>query len=603
MKNTIKLLLILALIASPAFAARKKRASKENESSVSRLFDRISRYLNSQPVRRSKVTAVAAVRGGIPTDQGEDLDQRLLDRTFLLRKRLLSPSPSAEDEKALREIYGALAVSQWVQSLEKDSSAGLSGEAKDALKAWNKESHSPAVPESLKTLLSNPDANKIDDKALIAKGWGAYCRDLTPALTAAEKSDEGSRVADPATAGLDEALKSVKNSWLERSLSTEDEAKAHFLAGSVYAQLAAAPLESVEAPEAQASTVPTLAPQTPRKQAAAIQAELPAGEFSPRAIYGKASKAVVLILCAGEDGNGELGSGSLIDNSGRILTNAHVVIRDSTRKPWPTIRVYFKPAKMTGDPKKDMRDPIEAQVVASDSALDLAVIQLEKLPEDFSTLSLSDPEDVVIGDRVAAIGHPEQGGLWTLTTGVVSTLIADLGGVKGKNAFQTDASINRGNSGGPLLNSSGDIVGVNTLMSRKAADGLAITAVNFAVKADVAKSWMEKKAGLTLAFARPSSQAQPAAVAADVPAPKPAPEPSVKPEEPAVKAPDPEPAESPAPAAPKKEMISESKPFNMERLIEAEIKEMEDLEGEMRQEFLKGKEKLDEQIRKEQQRR
>ncbi|MBI2322060.1 MAG: trypsin-like peptidase domain-containing protein, partial [Chloroflexi bacterium] len=70
----------------------------------------------------------------------------------------------------------------------------------------------------------------------------------------------------------------------------------------------------------------------------------------------------------------------------------------------------------------------------------MALVQAARLPAGAGAVSLGDPRAVEIGDRVAAIGHPEQGGLWTLTTGVVSTLIADLGGVKGRAAFQTDAS-------------------------------------------------------------------------------------------------------------------------------------------------------------------
>ncbi|MBI4677974.1 MAG: trypsin-like peptidase domain-containing protein [Elusimicrobia bacterium] len=286
----------------------------------------------------------------------------------------------------------------------------------------------------------------------------------------------------------------------------------------------------------------------------------------------------MLIICAAEDGNGELGSGSFIDASGGVLTNAHVVIRDSTRKPWPNIRVYLKPAKLTGDNTVDLSSPVNAEVSSYDSALDLALLKLDRAPADVSPLELADPESVEIGDKVAAIGHPEQGGLWTLTTGVVSSLIADIGNVKGKSVFQTDASINRGNSGGPLLNSSGDIVGVNTLMSRKAADGLAITSVNFAVKADVARRWMAKS-GTKVAFAAPppagQSAAAPPPVAASVPP---------------VKL-----IETSAGAGAKKvakEVVSESKPFSREDVIAQAIKEMEDLESEMRGEVDKRRSNL-----------
>ena len=151
----------------------------------------------------------------------------------------------------------------------------------------------------------------------------------------------------------------------------------------------------------------------------------------------------------------------------RILTNAHVVIQDSTRKPWSRINVYFKPAKLTGDTQRDLVSPVEGKVIAWDPALDLALVEVAGLPAATSAIALAHPDTVSVGDRVAAIGHPEQGGLWTLTTGVISTLQSNLGGVKGKDAFQTDTSINRGNSGGPLLDSSGRLVGVNTSMSAK----------------------------------------------------------------------------------------------------------------------------------------
>ncbi|OGS37821.1 MAG: hypothetical protein A2506_08295, partial [Elusimicrobia bacterium RIFOXYD12_FULL_66_9] len=299
--------------------------------------------------------------------------------------------------------------------------------------------------------------------------------------------------------------------------------------------------------------------------------------FEPRAIYQKASKSVVLILCASSEGSGELGTGSVVDVARRrILTNAHVVIRDSTRQPWDTVHIYFKPSKLTGDPKRDLVNAVDGKVVAWDKALDLALVEVPSLPSGTPAIALDDPRNVSVGDRVAAIGHPEQGGLWTLTTGVVSTVVADMGGVKGKDVFQTDTSINRGNSGGPLLDASGRIIGVNTLMSRKAADGLAITSVNFAVRADVARRWMSAQ-GLKLAYGDTSAAS--IAVASVTPTPAPAPRPVV-----AAK-----PAARPTPAAaPAKPMqISETKPYayDPDALIEAEIAQMEDLESEMKNEI------------------
>jgi len=92
-------------------------------------------------------------------------------------------------------------------------------------------------------------------------------------------------------------------------------------------------------------------------------------------------------------------------------------------------------------------------------------------------IEFADSERVVVGDQVYAIGHPEQGGLWSLTSGVISAYRQDHGGVPGKNLFQTDASINRGNSGGPLLDDNGNMVGINALIAPSARFRICLTIV------------------------------------------------------------------------------------------------------------------------------
>lgn len=543
-------LLVSALLAAHAFAAPKRTSAPLS------LFDRISSYLNGPARRAPLVSGVAAVRGGIPTDQGENLDLRLLDRAAALREALLRPDASVADENSLRTILRALAVSEFVQALSVVDGASAKAEAATALAALLQEEATPPLTDKIKVLLSGP-SSRIDDKSLVAAGWGGYVRDLTPARTPLPEARPG-WIAAPETARLDEALRSVRNSTREKALDEPSQAKAHLLAASILQTLAKAELRGRLSAPHPATASP---PPAEEEHAVAPEADVP---FEPRALYRKASKSVVLILCASSEGSGELGSGSIVDaQRRRILTNAHVVIRDSTRQPWETVRVYLKPSQLTGDPKRDLSGPLEGRVVAFDQALDLAIVEVPSLPENIEALSLKDPRGVSVGDRVAAIGHPEQGGLWTLTTGVLSTLVADMGGIKGKDAFQTDASINRGNSGGPLLDSSGSIIGVNTLMSRKAADGLAITAVNFAVRSDVARRWMAAQ-GLKTASSGPLkpqglSPARPTTTAA-VPAGRPSPKP---------------------------EQISETTTYQYDpdALIEAEIAKMEDLEGEMRDEI------------------
>jgi serine protease Do len=242
-----------------------------------------------------------------------------------------------------------------------------------------------------------------------------------------------------------------------------------------------------------------------------------------------------------------------------------VVINDKTGRPYSAVRIYLKPEHVTGDTKRDLQGPIAAKVARFDRALDLAILEPDtKLKA--GALALGDDSGVSPGDAVVAIGHPEQGGLWTLTQGVVSTVIADLGGVAGKDAFQTDASINRGNSGGPLIDRSGAIIGVNTSMARKAADGLTITSVNFSVKSSVALKWIGGEAPASAIAAAPAGSAPEAVAAAPSEPPKVA-------------------IALPPPPKTKPVVLTPQAPYRIDDVLEAEMKEMDDLEGEMRREI------------------
>ncbi len=283
------------------------------------------------------------------------------------------------------------------------------------------------------------------------------------------------------------------------------------------------------------------------------------------------------------DGGGELGTGSVINDSGQILTNAHVVIHDATKEPFEKIRVYFKPAHITGDAKKDLVTPYEATVASFDSAMDLAVLNLKEKPDELTLLPLGDSAAIEAGEPVVAIGHPEQGGLWTLTQGVVSTVVSNLGGVEGKDAFQTDASINRGNSGGPLIDRQGALIGVNTSMARKASDGLTITSVNFSIKSSVVKTWLAS-AGLagryTVLDSGPDSPLSAAPeTSSQSPAAKAAPEGRAA-------------AVAPAGAKAKPLILTPPNPIKIEDLIQRQIAEMEDLEKDMQGEIDQRREQI-----------
>jgi serine protease Do len=98
---------------------------------------------------------------------------------------------------------------------------------------------------------------------------------------------------------------------------------------------------------------------------------------------------------------------------------------------------------------------------------------------------------VSIGDPVLAIGHPENGGLWSLTTGTISSKINNYQKIPGKNVFQTETSLNRGNSGGPLIDENGRLVGVNSMFSRISKDGLPVIGINFSIMSNVAVQWIQ----------------------------------------------------------------------------------------------------------------
>jgi len=216
-----------------------------------------------------------------------------------------------------------------------------------------------------------------------------------------------------------------------------------------------------------------------------------AGDLTPREIYEGSSPAVVMIIGYSHSGHqGSGGTGSIIQQDGLVLTNAHVVIEERTGKPYPRLTIYLKPDRVTGDRKVDLSRSGKARVVAFSQPLDLALLKLDGLPGPFPVLELDDSDKVEIGDRVVAIGHPEQGGLWTLTTGTISAEFENFNATQGKSVFQTEAGLNRGNSGGPLLDTDGRMIGVNTAIVRVAPDGLPITSISFSLKSNVAKQWL-----------------------------------------------------------------------------------------------------------------
>jgi len=163
------------------------------------------------------------------------------------------------------------------------------------------------------------------------------------------------------------------------------------------------------------------------------------------------------------------GSGSIIDGSGHILTNNHV-IQDSSKLEVTLSDGSKWPAKLIGaDPDNDM-----------------AVIKIDAPREKLTVLSMGDSSGLKVGQKVLAIGNPFGLGQ-TLTTGIISSLGRSIRSGEGnliENIIQTDAAINPGNSGGPLLDSTGNIIGINTAIISPTG---ASVGIGFAVPVNTAK--------------------------------------------------------------------------------------------------------------------
>jgi serine protease Do len=160
-----------------------------------------------------------------------------------------------------------------------------------------------------------------------------------------------------------------------------------------------------------------------------------------------------------------LGSGVIVDSSGIVLTNAHVVERATE------IEV------VTGDGKK-----YKAKLIGVDRRTDLAVLRLQGSGA-FAAASLGDSDKMKVGDWVLAIGSPF-GLQQTVTAGIISAKGRSIGQGPFDDFLQTDAAINPGNSGGPLVNMSGEVIGINSAILSRSGGNVGI---GFAIPVNMAK--------------------------------------------------------------------------------------------------------------------
>ena len=186
------------------------------------------------------------------------------------------------------------------------------------------------------------------------------------------------------------------------------------------------------------------------------------GGLTPGQVYAMNEQSVVLI-----DTDVSTGSGFILTADGYVVTNQHVVDGASSIHV-----VLFDNTSYT------------AQVAGSDTSNDIAVLKVEG--EDFRPAKLGASDDLIVGDQVVAIGNPLGELTSTLTVGYVSAKERDVYSDSGTiNMLQTDCAINSGNSGGPLFNMKGEVVGITTAKySGTSNSGASIEGIGFAIPMD-----------------------------------------------------------------------------------------------------------------------
>jgi S1-C subfamily serine protease len=213
---------------------------------------------------------------------------------------------------------------------------------------------------------------------------------------------------------------------------------------------------------------PAAAPSNNNSAPVTISASDSKGDLV-RTIYSAASPSVASVRTS--DGSG---TGFLVDSNGTIVTNAHVV-GDNQQ-----VQVRFN----------DKGQYHDAQVLSVDASTDLAAIKVDASEaQGIRPLKLADSDSAQVGDTVVAIGYP-LGLDRTATAGIISGLerqIESPNGFSIDKVIQTDAAVNPGNSGGPLLNDKGEVIGVNSQIATAAGGGEGNVGIAFAIPANTVK--------------------------------------------------------------------------------------------------------------------
>jgi len=181
------------------------------------------------------------------------------------------------------------------------------------------------------------------------------------------------------------------------------------------------------------------------------------------------SRAVIFNFFYGTVPQEGQGSGFILDKAGHVLTNYHVV----------------EGANRGIEVKLSNKRSFKANVVGTDKVHDLALLQIDA--PNLQAVTLADSSELAVGEKVYAIGNPF-GLSGTMTRGIISSIrsIRTGDGAPIEDAIQTDAAINPGNSGGPLLNSRGEVIGINTMIASNGAEQS--SGIGFAIPINTAKA-------------------------------------------------------------------------------------------------------------------
>jgi S1-C subfamily serine protease len=246
--------------------------------------------------------------------------------------------------------------------------------------------------------------------------------------------------------------------------------------------------------------VQTVLVATPEEAAPAAErvsgdAALPlvGNEFDASEIYEKRASGVVTIYALfGNEGRAEplstaQGSGFVVSDDGYVLTNSHVITTAGETDPADTPEAASSVYVQFRDGER-----VAAEIVGWDLYDDVGLLKVDPADHAVSPVPLGDSSTVVVGEPVAAIGSPF-GQESSLSVGVVSATERSIGSLTSSynlvDAIQTDAPINRGNSGGPMFNARGEVIGINAQIRSESgtAEG-----VGFAVPIDAAERSMEQ---------------------------------------------------------------------------------------------------------------